>query len=220
MMTATEEGHSKLAEALVKVLGELEDLPKTKTAKISTAKGSFEYSYVDLADVLGYVRPKLADHGLTVIQSATGGPETISVTTMILHTSGEMLTLGPLTMGAGGTAQAMGGAVTYLRRYTLMAALGLATEDDDAQQHTQNPGYRPPANNVDQKAYRSPEEAQIRELIAAQPAALARQIQDSFREEFHAGLSSLPVERHVEALKYVQWLITGDEREPEPENVS
>jgi len=48
-----------------------------------------------------------------------------------MHTSGEFLTHKPTRLPVGMDAQKTGSAITYARRYSLMAALGLATEDDD-----------------------------------------------------------------------------------------
>lgn len=122
-----------LFAALVKALGELTDVPKTRTARIEKKSGGeFRYTYADLGDALEMARPILARHDLGVVQpvstSAKGG---VDVATTIIHKSGQSITFGPLTFPTGNTPQETGSAITYARRYSLLAALGLATEEDD-----------------------------------------------------------------------------------------
>lgn len=116
-----------LAAALVAALAELTVIEKGHTANA----GSYSYDYADIADVVRLTRPRLAQHGLvalTPIHEHNGG---LACTVTILHTSGERLDLGPFPFPHGRDAQATGSMVTYHRRYALIAALGLATGDDD-----------------------------------------------------------------------------------------
>ena len=122
-----------LAAALVSAMAELENVPKTNTAKV----GAYSYSYADLGDTLTYVRPVLARHGLGVSQEVSGDGATVTVVTVIWHESGESYRTPGLTMRTGGTPQETGSAITYARRYSLLPALGLATEDDDGAQASQ-----------------------------------------------------------------------------------
>jgi ERF superfamily len=55
----------------------------------------------------------------------------VSVSTVLVHVSGERFASPALAMRQPDNAQALGSLLTYLRRYSLLAALGLATEDDD-----------------------------------------------------------------------------------------
>lgn len=123
---------SAIVPALVMVLGSMEDIVKTRTAKIPTKSGSeYKYTFADLADLLGYVRPKLAANGLAVTQTAMTDDKGTCVSTTILHSSGQWVEFEPLRLPTGTDAQSHGSSITFARRYSLMAALGLATEDDD-----------------------------------------------------------------------------------------
>jgi hypothetical protein len=93
--------------------------------------------YLTLDNLLDHVRPTLAASGLSVVQDVTTHDDTVSVVTHLLHSSGESIAFGPLTGPTGPNWQTLGGAVTYARRYALLAALGVAGgDDDDAQHHT------------------------------------------------------------------------------------
>ncbi|NBK24688.1 MAG: hypothetical protein EOM68_22015, partial [Spirochaetia bacterium] len=116
-----------LAKAVTKAYGELSDVVKTQTAKA----GAYSYSYATIADALGMARPILSKHGLAVMQTAECTSEDVVVHTTVMHESGEYITHMPTRLAAGADAQKTGSAITYARRYSLMAALGLATEDDD-----------------------------------------------------------------------------------------
>jgi len=125
---------SEIHAALVAALNELPRIAKGNTAKVPMKSGgTYSYTYADLGDVIDSVRPVLYKHGLAVMQDVTGEGRSVFVQTIILHTSGDVLRFGPISLPAGDTPQTMGSAVTYCRRYALLAALGIATEDDDGQ---------------------------------------------------------------------------------------
>lgn len=128
---------------LVAALAELTELPRGRTANV----GSYSYSYADLGDALGAVRPVLAQHGLAVVQPVYGEPGTISVQTVIVHRSGERFESPWLTVAVPqqGGSQAVGSAITYARRYSLMATLGLGTDDDDGAAASTGPARTPSA---------------------------------------------------------------------------
>lgn len=111
----------------VTALGELSDVPKARTANA----GSYQYSYADLAAVLGEIRPILAKHDLALSQSASIDGGQVEVVTWIWHRSGQWLRFPALRLPAGQTAQQTGSAITYARRYSAMAVCGLASGGDD-----------------------------------------------------------------------------------------
>jgi len=94
----------------------------------------FKSKYATLEHVWELVKPKLADAGLCVVQPAIFGPEGAGCKTLIVHLeSGESMEtslLLPLPeKGAG--AQGVGSCISYARRYSLTAALGLVVGDED-----------------------------------------------------------------------------------------
>lgn len=124
-----------LAASVVGALGELTNIGRDREANIpgKDGKTGYSYKYTDLAAFTAHVKPVLAKWGLALLQDVAGDGRTVSITTTLIHASGQERTGPPLSMAAGGTPQATGSAITYARRYQAMAALGLAPDDDDGQ---------------------------------------------------------------------------------------
>lgn len=127
------ENIADLAAAFVAASAELTSVTKSREASIPTKSGgSYGYRYAALEDVLDTVRPVLAKHGLTITQTASNRNEDyLTISTSILHRSGQYIVFEPLALPNGRTAQEIGSAITYGRRYHLLACLGLAASDDD-----------------------------------------------------------------------------------------
>lgn len=117
-----------LAEALAAAQGEFPAIVKDKTADT----GKYKYAYADLATVIEAVRPILAKHKLSVIQSVSTVDGQARVVTCLMHASGEWIESDPVTMGSKtGLPQEVGSALTYARRYSYAGLLGIAPEADD-----------------------------------------------------------------------------------------
>lgn len=86
--------------------------------------------YPTLAAVLETVRDGLGEHGLSVIQAPGTEGNTVTVTTRLMHSSGEWLET-TVSAPAATDIQKLGSSISYLRRYSLMAVLSLAADDDD-----------------------------------------------------------------------------------------
>lgn len=210
-----------LAASLVKALGEMSEVSKTRTANA----GSYSYSYADLADALGMARPILASHGLAITQAAESTHDEVIIWTTIVHESGQYVTYAPTRLPAGQTAQNTGSAVTYSRRYSLMAVLGLATEDDDgasASPRGERPRQAPRQAPVKTSAPkpRTDEEAEIRTMLASVPSQVSARIRGEFKAKFGSGLLDLPAEQHVAALDWMigavsEWEHENSEAAPE-----
>lgn len=135
----TSEKIDEIAAALANFQNNVPTIAKNKTA----GSGSYSYKYADIADVLTSIRSKLAENGLSVSQMPENEnsvvnnvvSEYIVVTTRLMHTSGQWIESslkGSLSANQGrmSNMQAVGSITTYLRRYSLAAMLGLATDDD------------------------------------------------------------------------------------------
>ncbi len=123
--------HAQLVAALVQVQAVLEG------AKTTAENPHFKSKYATLEDVWKACRKPLTDNGLCVIQLTEGnGDGNVGVTTILAHRAGASikgtLTLKPDRPGP----QAAGSAITYARRYGLMAIVGLSPTDDDGEAAT------------------------------------------------------------------------------------
>ena len=124
---------TEIAKALAKFQSEVSDPNRTKENAFLKSK------YVTLDSLLQAVRPVLANNGLSFLQVPFTGADVVSVTTMLLHESGEWLESNPFTLPLmKKDPQGVGSVVTYARRYSLSSILGVAwDEDDDAQSNNE-----------------------------------------------------------------------------------
>lgn len=121
------ENLTELAAALSSAQGKLANASKDKT------NPAFRSKYADITACLDVVRPCFSEHGLSIIQGVGFGEDDtkVTVTTRLLHKSGQWLE-STLSIPLGKRdAQGVGAAATYGRRYGLAAMCGLGQEDDD-----------------------------------------------------------------------------------------
>ena len=94
--------------------------------------GQYSYKYAGLDRVLAHVRPVLAKHGLFITQDVQIDADgVLLLLTTVHHASGQTLEFGPVRVRAGQNPQQIGSNVTYMRRYALVSALGIAADEDD-----------------------------------------------------------------------------------------
>lgn len=112
----------QLYGALASAQGEFPEIPKTKQGH--------GYKYAAMADILRAVRPILSKNGLAVFQSISGD---VLVTTLAHKGGATLVSQYPLVQDGTGrmnNIQRMGAALTYARRYSLTALLGVAADED------------------------------------------------------------------------------------------
>jgi hypothetical protein len=118
---------NELATALSKAQGEMQAAIKDKVNPF------FKSAYADLGSIWDAARPVLSKYGLCVMQTTeldNSRNQVIMVTTLA-HTSGQwMKSYLPLNPTKN-DSQGMGAAITYLRRYSLSAIVGVVCDDDD-----------------------------------------------------------------------------------------
>lgn len=92
----------------------------------------FRSKYADLGACIDAVDDALLANGIAMYQETTPDQAGVVVETILLHESGESIRSGKLHVPASRLdPQGFGSALTYARRYSLMAACGIAPEDDD-----------------------------------------------------------------------------------------
>lgn len=123
-----------IATALVKAKKAFSPALKDKT------NPAFRSKYADLGACLEAVNDALLDNGIALYQETSEDMIGVTVETVLLHESGECLRSGKLHVPAvKNDPQGFGSALTYARRYSLMAACGIAPEDDDGNAASKRP---------------------------------------------------------------------------------
>jgi len=123
-----------IATALVKAQRDFAPALKTST------NPHFRSRYADLAACVEAVIDALNANGIAMIQRTHDSDNGVAVETLFVHESGETITGGILHVPAAKQdPQGYGSALTYARRYSLMAACGIAPEDDDANAASRTP---------------------------------------------------------------------------------
>lgn len=131
------ESNQAISKALVAAWGAVET-PKHNTNVVVRKRdgGSYEFSYTDLDGIFEAIKEVYRENKIAVVQNAhtcfnESGTMCVSVETMLLHESGEWVKSEPLKAVAAQNMQDLGGQITYMKRYSLSAMLGIATEKDD-----------------------------------------------------------------------------------------
>jgi hypothetical protein len=122
----TSDSIKEIATALVGFHSQMDKVSKSSTNPY------FKSKYADLATILKAIADPLNENGLAIVQFPEGQNE---LTTRVIHTSGEwMQATYTMPVAKQNDPQALGSAISYQRRYSLMAVLSLtiADEDDDA----------------------------------------------------------------------------------------
>ena len=127
-----------ISSALVKAQKSFAPALKTNT------NPHFRSKYVGLDGCVEAVIDALNDNGIFLLQQNHECNDGVIVETIFIHESGEQLSAGKLHVPASKfDAQGFGSALTYARRYSLMAACGIAPEDDDG-----NAASKPKIGNI------------------------------------------------------------------------
>lgn len=122
----TSEEINEIATALSKAQGQMKPADKNR-------ENYFKQKYADLLAVVDAIKKPFADNGLCYTQAAELEEGLISVTTRIVHNSGQWFEAVTKLPAVKNDPQAYGSAYTYAKRYGLMALAGVPSEDDDGQ---------------------------------------------------------------------------------------
>ena len=159
---------AKLGEALAKAQGAM------RSAKKDAENPHFRSRYADLASIWDAIRAPLADNGLSVIQRVSTAQDGVTVRTTLLHSSGESVSDDCWLPVAQQTPQAFGSAITYARRYSLSALVGVAADEDDdgnaASAGASTKRFSPPPESGKKAA---PSQASAKDVRAAKPGPIA-----------------------------------------------
>jgi hypothetical protein len=130
---------NNIAAAFIKAKKEFAPAMKTST------NPHYKSKYADLAACVEAVDDAFLNSGIVMYQETFEDTTGVTVETVLLHESGESIRCGKLHVPAPKQdPQGYGSALSYARRYSLMAACGIAPEDDDGNHASQpNKTYKP-----------------------------------------------------------------------------
>lgn len=151
----------ELATALSKAQAQIQGAVKDRT------NPAFKSTYADLASVWDACRGPLTAHGLSVTQHPGRLEDgSVSVTTLLLHSSGQHLASIVSAVPRDQSPAAVGSILTYLRRYALAAVAGVAPSDDDDGQAAGVSHAVPQPRQAPPQAQPSPEFVRTVERVA------------------------------------------------------
>jgi len=101
-------------------------------------KGNKNSKYASLKSCMECIREPFSTNGLSIAQDVITTNESIGITTILFHSSGQFIEFGTCFFNPKDkTVQSYGGAITYGKRYCLCANLSIvADEDDDGNEAT------------------------------------------------------------------------------------
>jgi hypothetical protein len=137
----------------------------------------FKSKYADLANCVEAVVDALNANGIALMQRTYECKDGVMVETVFVHESGEVMECGMLHVPASKhDAMGFGSALTYARRYSLLAATGLAPEDDDGVAASRRTEIKSTVN-----------ENQILDLMAAMDEVTTlKELQDAYKQAYKA----------------------------------
>lgn len=187
MHNNTEENQKALFNALINFVAETKDIHADSVNPFHGSK------YASLSAHLAVLKPLAAKHGLAIIQMPSGTDGTVGVTTLVIHKDGGYIkTDADIPADKGISGQQAGILYSYIRRYSLAAIAGCATDDDDAELDRQIRTKTP----VAKKAYVAPSAAPVTASAPAftpKSAEPAGEVLVPFGDHKGKPLASLPL---------------------------
>ncbi len=135
---------NELAAALAKAQAQV------KGAAKESQNPFYKSHYANLESVWDACRKPLTDHGLSVLQSPSTDGVRVTVTTILLHSSGQWIRDAITVTAKDESPQAAGSCISYLKRYVLQSFAGVAPTDDDDAEAAQGRGTGPATQPVPQ----------------------------------------------------------------------
>ena len=137
----------------------------------------FKSKYADLANCIEAVIEALNANGIGLMQRTYECKDGVLLETVFIHESGEVMECGMLHVPASKQdAMGFGSALTYARRYSILAATGLAPEDDDGVAASRRTEIKSTVN-----------ESQIADLLAAMDEVTTlKELQDAYKQAYKA----------------------------------
>ena len=120
---------NEIAAALAKAQGEFPEITFDSEVEVTMKSGGkYRFKYATLTNIIRATRPALSANGLALVQTF----ENTVLTTRLIHSSGQQLTSTiELPIDDSMSNQDIGGVMTYFKRYSISAILGVSADADD-----------------------------------------------------------------------------------------
>jgi len=130
------QARKRFFEAFTEFQSHSPEIRKTKEVKFETKTGgTTNYKYAPLSEITNQISKSLQDANLSYRWEIQDNATEIKVTCLISHIEGHTeqttMTANPDISGGKNAIQARGSAIEYMKRYTLIGALGISTADTD-----------------------------------------------------------------------------------------
>lgn len=125
--TSMSENLNELFCALAKAQGKIQPASKDKSNPF------FKSKYADLSSVWDACRDALSENGLSLVQFPQTRSDGLYLISILGHSSGQWMKSEVQIPLIKNDPQSIGSAITYFRRYSLSALVGVAPEDDDGE---------------------------------------------------------------------------------------
>lgn len=122
---------AELFVALAKAQAGFTEIVRSRTVTVRSDKGNYTFDYAPLDAVLAATVPALNANGFSLLQPLVKEGSEWVLRTILAHASGGLIETSLVIPDRGTGWQALGGAITYARRYMVGALLGVAPEEDD-----------------------------------------------------------------------------------------
>lgn len=130
-----EKARMDFLEAFSKFQSDVKPVLKTSKVQYTTQRGTTNFKFAPLSEIIASIMPTLSDCGLSVRWENKDNGTHLEVTCIVSHISGHSISCSmsgePDTSGGKNNIQAKGSTMTYLQRYTMNMALAISTEDDN-----------------------------------------------------------------------------------------
>jgi hypothetical protein len=158
-----------------------------------------------LGEIIGVSKPVLAAHGIAVLQAPGYAEGVVTLTTRLLHESGEWIESEAGSPVPKMDPQGVGSAVTYLRRYSLAGLCGITQEDDDGNAASQRREQETPKPTADRPA--SEKQVKFLENLTGS-STLEEKERDAIRARILRGMTATEASK---AIEYIQGKIDGQD---------
>lgn len=172
---------------------------KMEAPKQDSVNPHFRSRYASLQSVLDAVLPALTDQNVAVVQETQLEGDTLFLRTRLIHKSGQYLEAAYPVTPQQRTPQGYGSALTYARRYSLSALVGVASEADDDGQAGSTPGNGAGAPESNKP---TPKPEVRKEKPRIDPPAVMPKISEAQASVIEGTLAEHEIDEH----KFMNWL--------------